>query len=104
MEDGRPRTVVGSAGDHTADLVVLAAGPWSGELARRLGERDQQVPGLVARESQLRAFSDPSLDPGNDALLAPGGRWDSREIEQPADVVRMRVGRHADKPTSSGAL
>lgn len=35
--EGRPVAVVTDAGEHAADAVVLAAGPWSGGLARRLG-------------------------------------------------------------------
>lgn len=33
----RPRTVVTSAGDFDADTIVLAAGAWSRDMARRLG-------------------------------------------------------------------
>lgn len=37
--EGTPRTVVTSAGDHEGDLIVLAAGAWSRDLAKKLGAR-----------------------------------------------------------------
>ena len=39
FRDGKPRTVVTGAGDHEGDLIVLAAGAWSRELAAKLGAR-----------------------------------------------------------------
>ena len=37
--EGTPRTVVTTAGDHDGDLIVLAAGAWSRDLAKKLGAR-----------------------------------------------------------------
>jgi D-amino-acid dehydrogenase len=34
---GETRSVVTDRAEHPADIIVLAAGPWSGELARKLG-------------------------------------------------------------------
>ena len=35
--EGVPKTVLTTAGEFGGDIVVLAAGAWSGDLARRLG-------------------------------------------------------------------
>jgi D-amino-acid dehydrogenase len=45
MADDRIRTVRTSHGDMGAEHVVLAAGAWSGRVARLLGERIQMLPG-----------------------------------------------------------
>ena len=39
FEDGRPRVVVTTAGDHEGDAIVLAAGAWSRDLSNKLGAR-----------------------------------------------------------------